>query len=262
MNDEELLKCKEKASSGNPDAIIKLADYYLEIGDKEKAFLAITRFSYVNSVIGKRKLGYFYHYGIGCEIDIEKALFYYRIAYEQGDYISGYNIALILLKEEKYDECIPYLTFGMMNNHVNSIKLLASFYLKGFGIDVNQNIAINLYSRCIELGDNSCYNKIGMIYYQNGECDLAVQYFQKAADLMDLDGIYHLAICYSKGQGVPMDEIKAVHLYEIAANNNHLKSIYNLAIHYQNGIGVEKDLDKANQLFELHLKMKNVKIDL
>ena len=43
MTEEELLLCKEKIKYGDPESIIRVANYYLEKGDLEKAFLTKQR---------------------------------------------------------------------------------------------------------------------------------------------------------------------------------------------------------------------------
>ena len=57
--------------------------------------------------------------------DYNKALEYFQKGFELGDEVSGYNAALIYIKEAKPNEAIPYLTYGVSANHIPSIKLLA-----------------------------------------------------------------------------------------------------------------------------------------
>ena len=259
MTQEEILLCKEKIKYGDQDAIILLANYYLENGEEVKAFLTISRFEYLDSTNGFKKLAFFYERGIGTEVDFERAIYFYKKAYDKGDTKSGYNIALLYFKRSEYDLSFPYLCEGKMNGHIPSIKLLSLFYEKGLGVDKNIEIAIKLLEEALNLGDYSCYDRIGKIYYQNEEYYQAVINFQKGYEKLDYDAIYHLAICYSKGQGVPLDIAKAIYLYEIGANNNHLGCINNLIVHYENGIGVKQNLEKSKQLREKLERIKNAK---
>ena len=255
MNDEELLLCKERVKYGDPDSIIALTNYYLENSDYQRAFLVISRFAYLDHAEGFKKLGYFYEKGYGTPVDDEKAIFYYQKAYEKGDVSAGFNIALLYYKNKKYGDSVAYLVNGRLNNHIPSISLLAELYLKGLGVDKSVEIAINLYYEIIALGECSYYDKVGKIYYQIGEYYKAVEHFNLGAEKLDYDAIYHLAICYSKGQGVPLDIAKAIYYYEIGARNNHPGCIYNLAMHYEKGIGVQQNKEKSQLLLEKYQRL-------
>ena len=246
MHFEEL---QSLAQIGNKEAIIALAKFYNDAKNYSLAFQTISRFEYIEDASGYRELGKYYEKGIGTEADIEKAKRLYAAAYELGDFVAGYLLAIGYAKIEDYAQAVIYLPLGVFNDYVPSIKMLADFYQKGLGVEKNIEIAINLYSKLIELGENRYYDVIGKIFYQKKDYLKAVSYFKKGANLFDLESIYHLGICYAKGQGVTLDCVKAINYYEIGANANHLKCIYNLATHYQKGIGVQIDTEKANQLF-------------
>ena len=237
------------AQIGNTEAIIALAKFYYDSKSYSLAFQTISRFEFIEDAVGYRELGKYYERGIGVEPDLEKAKALYSASYELGDYVAGYLLAVNLSKEGKYDLAVSYLAAGLFNDFIPSIKMLADFYLKGLGVEKSVDIAINLYTKLLNLGEKKYYDVIGKIYYQQKDYYKAVSYFKEGANLFDLEAIYHLAICYAKGQGVAMDVIKATNYYEMGAKANHPKCIYNLALHYQNGIGVKKDEEKATELF-------------
>ena len=64
MDNNELYNLQELASIGNKEAIGKLADYYVETKDYNKAFLTVQRFEYFTSASGYKKLAQFYQKGI------------------------------------------------------------------------------------------------------------------------------------------------------------------------------------------------------
>lgn len=252
----ELEKTKEMANIGSNIALNELVDYFYEKKEYEKAFLHAQKFLYTNDSNGLRKLGFFYENGIGIEIDIDKAKECYQKAFDLEDYLSGYNLALIYLKENDLEKHLYYLSIGKYYKHIPSIKMLADLYFKGEKIEKNLDIAIELYKQLVERGENKYIDNIGKAYYQEEKYDLAFQYFEKGSEMNIVDSIYHLAICYSKGQGVFIDPSKAVELYKTAIKYDHIKSIYNLAIHYLNGIGVEKDIEKGNLLLKQYEEKK------
>ncbi len=50
---------------------------------------------------------------------------------------------------------------------------------------------------------------------------------------------------YDEGEGVALDDAKAVYWYEKASEQGHTKSQHNLALMYDEGEGVEEDNEKA-----------------
>lgn len=253
----ELEEIKDLANVGSNSALNDLVDYFYENKEYEKAFLHAQKFLYTNDPRGLRKLGLFYEKGIGTEIDIKKAKECYQHAFDLDDYVAGYNLALINIKEENYDKCLYYLSVGKYYGHIPSIKLLADLYFKGDKIEKNLNIAIELYKSLVEKGEIKYLDNIGKCHYQLKKYDQAFFYFEKGSKIPIDDSIYHLAICYSKGQGTRIDISKAIELYQIGVEHNHPGSIYNLAIHYLNGIGVPKDIEKGNLLMKLYEEKKS-----
>jgi len=76
----------------------------------------------------------------------------------------------------------------------------------------------------------------------------AVNYFKKAADLEDAEAIYHLGMCYLKGEGVEQDSKEAVRLFRKSAEKNNIFARYSLAKCYEAGEGVEQDSKEAISL--------------
>jgi TPR repeat protein len=97
--------------------------------------------------------------------------------------------------------------------------------------------------------------KLGNYYYwggKNGEdwgveqdLDKANEWYFKAAQQDDPDGLNNLGASYLSGEGVEKDEAKALELYLKAAGLGSAQAQYNLGINYYFGDILEKDLDKA-----------------
>ena len=252
---------REKASIGGQEALNDLVDHLYENKEYQKAFMYAQRFFYMPNADGLRKLGFFYERGIGTEINIEKAKECYSKAFELGDVISSYNLALIYLREENVEKCIYYLSIGKYYEYIPSIKKLAELYFKGEKIEKNLSIAIELFKILLEKVEIIYLDYIGRAYYQLEDYYLAFEYFKKGSEVPLLESIYHLAICYSKGKGTGVDVAKAVALYKLGSEKGHPGCIHNLAIHYKKGIGVEKDIEKANELMKLYEDKKSFNND-
>jgi len=76
--------------------------------------------------------------------------------------------------------------------------------------------------------------------------DLAFDYYTKAARAEDLQGMFHVGACYSKGIGVKADQSKAIEWWQKAVETGrHASSAYNVGLRYEAGYGVMKDAKKA-----------------
>ena len=246
----ELNKLQERASIGDVNAIGELIDFYLAENDVRHAEMEAERLKYISSADAYRKLGFIYVNGLFDNVDIEKAKDYFQKAFELGDEVSGYNLALILIKEGKADDAIPYLTFGVGNDHIPSIKLLASLYIKGEVLAKDLNIALALLKKVYELGEKGIVSSLGKVCYQLKNYDEAFKYFSIGVQNKDLDSLYYLGLCYANGYGTRQDFTKARFYYEQGANLNEPRCLYNLSLYYRNGIGVEQNLLMADNLLK------------
>ena len=253
MNKEELTRTIALANYGNKAAINRLYDYYVVNQEFEKGFLTLKRLENHLDSDALRKLAYSYLHGLGVSVSIDKAKEYYEKSYELGDVLSGYNLALIYIKEEKYMEALEYLSYGVYQNHMKSTSLLADMYAKGVGVNKNIDIALNLYNKILATGDYKIYDKIGRMYYQEKDYYQAFKYFSLGAKKLDPDALYHLGICYSKGEGVAQDIAKAIYYYDLGAGQNHEKCLKNLILHYEKGLGVPINLRKV-EIYKNKLK--------
>src|SRR5262249_32110800 len=82
--------------------------------------------------------------------------------------------------------------------------------------------------------------------YSKGECvakdeATALEWFRKAAEQGEVDGLRNLADSYQLGHGVARDQGEAMHWYEKAAEAGDAKSQYNVGWAYMKGEGVGKD---------------------
>ena len=250
MQEIELNRLIDRASVGDAEAIVLLIEYYLSINDKNKAALEAERLKYVRSPLAYRKLANLALTGVLDKVDIETAKNYYSKAFDFGDDASGYNLALLLIKENKPNKAIYYLSHGVANEYIPSIKLMASLYLKGDGVVKDLHIAFSLLKKVYELGDNGVVTSLGKICYQLGDYEAAFKYFNIGVNNRDLDAIYHLGLCYAKGLGTAQDLSKSRFYYEMGANLNDPNCLYNLSLYYRNGIGVNQNIQLADTLLQ------------
>ncbi len=226
----------------------------MENKDYKSAYETACRFDYFPDPRGYKILGQFYQNGVGVEPNLSKAIAYYEKSLNMGDISSGYNIALIYIKNKEYEKAISYLVSGLENEHTPSIRVLASMYQKGEGVCQSEQIAINLYNKAATLGDVKAIDQLGRFYYSKQDYATSYMYFFKGAELNDPDSIYHLALSCAKGLGTKQDFSKAFHYYELGAKLNEPRCLYNLSIYYRDGIIVEQNKELALKLEELAIQ--------
>lgn len=97
--------------------------------------------------------------------------------------------------------------------------------------------------------------ELGIKHHDAGRYNDAVKYFEVASNQGDAKGIYHLALCYKKGEGVVKDEKKAFQLFLTASDMGDGDAQFQLAECYYFGEGTKMDRERA---FELYLRNANL----
>ncbi|CAB4489044.1 unnamed protein product [Rhizophagus irregularis] len=162
-------------------------------------------------------MGFFYQFGIGCELDKGKSVELYLLAIGNNSEIKNDSLNEDFdFDQLNYDkDTFNYLT---NKNIIIGKYLLSIFYYKDIILDIN-------YKR----------NKL-----------LSLEILTKNNDL---EAQYNLAVCYQSGDGVKSNYRKAFELFLSAAKRGNLDAQYNLAICYMDGMGTQKDKKKAFKWF-------------
>jgi localization factor PodJL len=102
-------------------------------------------------------------------------------------------------------------------------------------------------------GNPAAEYEIGLRYAEGRgvtlDQDLAVRWFERAAQQGIAPALYRLGSLYEKGQGVKKDLNKARTLYLQAADKGNAKAVHNLAVLYAEGIDGKPDYRTASQWF-------------
>lgn len=70
-------------------------------------------------------------------------------------------------------------------------------------------------------------------------------WYKEHADAGDAQAQWNLGLCYDDGEGVSMDQEKAVYWYKKAADQGYIPAYSSLGQCYEYGSGVSKNLDEA-----------------
>lgn len=91
--------------------------------------------------------------------------------------------------------------------------------------------------------------KQGIQHHNAGRFEEAVKCFETASNQGDAKGMYDLALCYQKGEGVDKNEKKAFQLLLRASDKGYDEAKFQLAECYYFGKGTKLDWERAYELY-------------
>lgn len=100
--------------------------------------------------------------------------------------------------------------------------------------------------------------ELGAFYYEHKHYDLALKYYELAAEYDNIYAISDLGYIWYYGRTGEINYEKAFHYFDKARQMGDLVAAYKVADMYQNGYYVEKDPDKYKTIIEeLYLKIQD-----
>ena len=112
---------------------------------------------------------------------------------------------------------------------------LARAYALGAGVRQDDEIALRYFQKAANLGDSYGTFMVGLHCYEGlgtrRNFKRAVDYFKRTLEMGDTRALYHLGICCSRGEGVRQDAAAAVGYWQRGAAMNDSPSCVALAMH-------------------------------
>ncbi len=149
-----------------------------------------------------------------------------------------------------YKKAQNLFELAALQNNPYSVTNLGYMYEHGFGVDQDINKAIEYYTKGAELGNNTSFNNLALIYYfgtsdSGYDFNAAIHYFKKV-NTNEYEVCNYLADCYYL-----LEEYKNALKYikQDMKNNDHIGS-YLLGKMHCYGYGVKQDSKKAIPLLE------------
>ena len=189
---------KQAAEVGDVEAMATVANM-LVAGkgvqkDKDKAFYWLKKSVDAGNddIQAIRNLAIAYHHGTGTFPDSAKALDLYHQAADAGD--------------------------------INALIRLGEMFRNGDGVDQNFQQALSYFQQAADKGNGEAMNYIAWIYNGGGygvtrDEKLAFQWYKKAAEAGDANGMSNLSLCYLWKIGVPKNINNAMYWMRKAAEN-------------------------------------------
>lgn len=123
--------------------------------------------------------------------------------------------------------------------------LIARIHAEGLGVAKNEGLAAQWYKRAAELGDVDGIFAYGVILAEGRgvkkDRDGAAQMFERAAKTGHAAANYNLGLLFLRGDGKPENPYRAAQHIRYAAEQGIAAAQYDLATLYQNGTGVAHD---------------------
>uniref|UniRef100_A0A667ZFJ3 SEL1L adaptor subunit of SYVN1 ubiquitin ligase n=1 Tax=Myripristis murdjan TaxID=586833 RepID=A0A667ZFJ3_9TELE len=268
------------AIEGSPKAQTALGFLYaagLGVNSSQaKALVYYTFGALGGNLVAHMILGYRYWGGVGVPQSCESALTHYRLVANQGEKLldvsltGGSAVQRIRLLDEVEN---PGSTSGMLEEDlIQYYQFLAE---KGdvqaqvmWPADALCVIALCQYLKTLSFvalsllllvvfvlqGNPVGQSGLGMAYlYGRGvpvNYELALKYFQKAAEQGWVDGQLQLGTMYYNGIGVKRDYKQALKFFNLASQAGHILAFYNLAQMHATGTGVMRSCHTAVELFK------------
>ena len=153
----------------------------------------------------------------GVKQDHAEAVYWYRLAAEQGNALAQYN--------------------------------LGAAYENGLGVPQNYVEAMRWYRKAAYQNNAAAQFNVGTMYYCHRGVPQdfveAAKWYRKAADQGNAYAQNNLAVMYENGQGVTKDYGEAMKWYEKAASQGNDAAQFSIGLRYDTGEGVRQDYAEA-----------------
>lgn len=202
------------------------------------------------------RLGWMLLNGVGTDKDEAKAKEYFDKAASVGNPFACYQLAKLILSDEKAPPQDVEKAFGYLRKAVEAENPYAAYFLGKLyekGQHVPQNIAeaIRLYTLSAGQDNDFAAYRLGKLYL-GGEgvlkdVESAIRWLTFAADRKNQFAEYALGVLYFKGEDVPKDVPKALEYLKRSAGQGNQFAQYRLGKIYLMGEDMLKDIQTALQ---------------
>lgn len=200
---------------------------------------------------------------LGCSVEQGYELL--RQAFEQGIFLSGHVLAMNYLypqnpEFENKELGMFYLELCSKYNVNESLVCLALELLSNQTPESTQK-ALEYLDRAIDNGSAKAYLEKAILILEGEVLEkdqqLAITLLEKAVDLGSVQALFQFGFAYHNTQIYAEDAFqKALHYFELAAELGHLDALEYSARYYSQGVGVEIDLQKSiayyQQAIDIH----------
>lgn len=247
------------ARNGDVLALKKLERIYFDSymrKDYRQAFAQFSKGNQMGMVKSSYFLGQLYHEGLGVTRDDNQALLLWQSLHKHGFVPAEHAIALLYLQGQdgvRDPQRANQMFDEMANRSLDDTLSVAEMFFYGRGTLSNYELALHYYQRAAEQGSGNAMNHLGESYrFGYGvaiDYAKALDWYQRA-DAIDYDLAPHnIAEMHYDGKGMPQSYDQALIGFKKGAALGVSLSAYFIGLIYQNGQGVAQDFKQANHWF-------------
>ena len=238
--------------------------YFLREGTDPSVLEAVTQNQYLQSEARPYyELGISYMYGTAEDgYDSDKAYENFKIAYDNGIADAGYYMGELILKsadDNRFERAGAIFEEAIQNGSLLALIGLGDLYLNGYGLELDQAKALELYQTSLDQGCIEANNALGFLYEKGygveADGTTALDYYTKALDSTEY-GFQNDAKCsigrlYLNGApGISQDYGQAMLWFARAAQEAFGEAYYYTGYLYEHGLGVEENIGEALTWFQ------------
>lgn len=199
-----------------------------------------------------------YFEGAGVKKDYREAVYLYRLAAEQGDYIAQFRLGYFYRDgpEKDHKEAVRLFQLAASHGYAPAQNSLGICYASGESVEKDLKEALRLFRLAASQGYAQAQNNLGHSF-RHGlgvEKDLkeAVRFYRLAAEQGETNAQVALGELYEEGAGVERNIDKAIFSYKLAAKEGHPQAQAHLAKCYSFGKGsLKMNETEAIRLYRL-----------
>jgi TPR repeat protein len=204
--------------------------------------------------------------GRGIPRDLIAGASYFRLAADNGvaeaQYCYGIWLLACSVGDQNIEKAARYLKLSAETGNPDGQFVVAGMAENGIGIfdSVDLDLAVRNYERCSDLRPARAACFAWCLQTGRGipiDFTVAAEFFKKAADSNDANGLNGFGCCLERGEGVDPDIDRAISYYRSAATLFHPDALYNFGRCREYGRGIDRDLNQAVKYYRLAAEMNN-----
>lgn len=141
------------------------------------------------------------------------------------------------------------------DNNTDALYHLGRLYENGWGVEKNEEKALDFYKKSTEAGEEKSALKVGNAYYLGKgvvkNYAEAFRWYKKAAEKGNYAALYNIGLMFDEGTGVRKDPVKAFEYYKKSGDMGYGPAQYTLGGMYLKGKGTPQDFTAAIRWYKL-----------
>lgn len=146
--------------------------------NEPQEIIDLKRRANLGDAVAQNDLGMCYKYGKGVHKDINKAIYYYEQAIENGCNVAAHNLACVYDKvtteyPNEYEKAFKYYKLAEETGYSNGVLFnnLGRLYADGEGVETNYEMAKKYYEKAISMGSATARNNLNILLSNELERD-------------------------------------------------------------------------------------------